>query len=136
MKKFLLTCFFCLISTICFSSYYKWSLLINGNVDEFGYKNGIFKINSTWSCELQIKTENQPNEIREQIVYFCSSDGFNSHFQGVISCHSNWTMLGYTFPSSNSDTVVLNLVSRDNNERTDKESKIGNFIISCTSYKQ
>ena len=136
MKKKLLTCFFCLISTICFSSYYKWTLLINGNFVEFGYKDGIFKINSTWSCELQIKTENQPNEIREQVVYFCSSDGFNSHFQGMVSCHSNWTMSGYTFPSSNADTVVLSLVSRVNNERTDKEFEKGNFIISCTSYKQ
>ena len=136
MKKILLTCFFCLISTICFSSYYKWSLLINGNRAEFGYKDGIFKINSTWSCELQIKTENQPNEIREETVYFCSSDGFNSYFRGMVSCHSDWTMLGYTFPSSNADVAVLSLVSRDNNERTDKESEKGNFIISCTSYKQ
>ncbi len=136
MKRILLTCFFCLISTICFSSYYKWSLLINGNFVEFGYKDGIFKINSTWSCELQIKTENQPNEIREQIFYFCSSDGFNSYFQGVVRCQSEWTMSGYTFPSSNADTVFLSLVSRDINETTDKESEKGNFVISCTSYKQ
>ena len=85
---------------------------------------------------MNIDTQNQPNEIWEQIDYRCSSDGFNSYFEGMVSCHSEWTIMGNKFPSSNDDTVILSLVSRDINERTDNVMGKNNFVITCKSYKQ
>ena len=45
-------------------------------------------------------------------------------------------MLGYKTLGVDEDSVVLSLVSRDINERTDKLNKKYNFVIRCTSYKQ